>query len=129
MTKPTSIKVEVTTDAAGNASVVSDLTALGRVLQMRYIPDGADPLDTGADLTVTLNESGVNVLTKVNIGTSAFTAVPRQQVHNAVDGSDALYADAGEPVLDFIYSAGERLKVDIASGGDTLSGVFEFLVG
>lgn len=125
----TSIKVAVTTDSSGNASVLSDFPAMGRILQIRYTPDGTTPLDTGADLTVTLNESGVGVVTKANIGISALTLAPRQPVHLSTDGSAALYAAAGTAVLDFIYAAGERLKVAIAQGGDTKSGVLEFLIG
>lgn len=129
MSKITSVKVAVTTDASGAASEVAPYPVNGRVLQMRYTPDPTDPLDTGADLTVTLNESGVAVLTKANIGVAAFTSVPRQQVHKASDGSNAVYAAAGEPLLDYVYCGGERLKVAIAQGGNAKKGTFEFLVG
>lgn len=129
MSRITSMKVAVTTDGSGVASVVSDMPALGRILQMRYTPDGTNPLATGADLTVTLNESGVNVVTKADIGTSAFTLAPRQPVQNSTDGSAALYAAGGTAQVDFVYSGGERLKVAIAQGGSAKSGVFEFLIG
>lgn len=124
-----SVKLEVTTDGTGAADVASGMVVSGRVLQMRYTPDGSVPLDTGADITVTGKQSGVGVLTKANIGTAAFTAAPRQPTHLASDGSAALYAAAGTGVLDFVYLYGEQLRIVVAQGGAAKKGTFEFLIG
>ena len=121
------VSVPVTTDASGDATAYSE-EVTGRVLQMRYVPDGTSPLDTGADIVVTGDVSGAEILTQADIGTSAFTAAPRQATHNAVDGTAANYA-ATFPVNDYVWVAQERIKVVVANGGNTLSGTFVFYVG
>lgn len=125
----TPVRITLTTDAGGAADVTSELAVNGRVLQMRYTPDGTNPLDTNADIAVTGKQSGTAIVTKANIGTSAFTLAPRQPTHKTADGSAALYAAAGEAVNDFVYLAGERIRVVVAQGGAAKSGVLEFLIG
>lgn len=116
--------VEVTTDASGDFSTVIR-GVRGRFKQMRYVPDGTNPLDTGADLDVVGSKSGLVLVNQDNIGTSAYTIAPRQPTHDAT-GAASLYAAAGEPVEAEIYVHGEDLDFTIASGGDTLSGTFYF---
>lgn len=123
------VDIPVTTDGSGNATVLSTDEVTGRVLQMRYTPDGTSPLDTGADITVTTDITGVNILTKANIGTSAFTSAPRQPTHSSVDGSASLYAAAGAAVNDYIWLAAEHIKVVVAQGVASKKGVFTFYIG
>lgn len=125
----TSVKISVTTDGAGAADESSQHPVNGRVLELRYTPDGTSPLDTSADITVTGRQSGRAIVTKANIGTTAFSLAPRQPTHKVSDGSAALYAAAGEGVHDFVYLAGERIRVVVAQGAAAKSGVFEFLIG
>jgi hypothetical protein len=113
-------RISVTTDAGGDATAFTPV-AFGRVLQLRYVPDGTSPLDTAADLDITLKESGVVVANHDNIGTSAFTKVYRQATHG-IDGSASLYAAGGEPTEDHVFVAGEPIKLVIASGGNAKSG-------
>ena len=51
----------------------------------------------------------------------------RQATH-APDGSAALYAAAGEAVLGDIVLANERVKIVVASGGNTKTGQFVIVV-
>jgi hypothetical protein len=124
----TNFRLDVTTDASGNATAFSQGGVKGEVLQIRYTPDGTNPLATGSTATFTGEESGIGVLNKANLGTSAVTFAPRQPTHLNSDGSAALYAAAGTGVLGKIVLAGERLKLVIASGGNTLSGSFAVAV-
>ena len=112
--------IAITTDASGDFSAFTPVVR-GRVLQYRYVPDGVSPLDTGADLDITGDTSGVVIANQDNIGTAAFTKAPRHATH-AVDGSASLYAASGEPVEDAVVVADERLKVVIAQGGNAKKG-------
>lgn len=124
----TNVRIDVVCDASGNFSGKS-FPVNGRILQVRYTPDSITPLATGADLAISGNESGVNVLTQANIGTVAFTSVPGQPVNNASDGSPALFASGGNPLLDYVFVAGERLLLTIAQGGNLGAGRFDIWVG
>lgn len=121
----TSYKVTVTTDGSGNASEKT-LPITGFLEHVGYTPHGSTPLDTGADLDITGESSGIVVANHDNIGTSPFTRAYRQATHG-VDGAAATY-DGTEPVLTRIALAGERLAVAIANGGAAKSGTFEFVV-
>ena len=114
--------ISITTTSGGADTEYSSVVT-GCVAQVRYVPDGTAPLDTGADLDITLETSGVIVANHDDIGTSAFTRVYLQATHD-VDGSASLYAAAGEPVEAPVCVANDRLKVIIGSGGDTKSGTF-----
>lgn len=124
----TNYVLAVTTDTGGNATVYSQGGVKGHIEQMTYVPDGTNPLATGADITVTEDVIGTPIVTKANIGTSQFTIAPRQPTHLSTDGSAALYAAAGTAVLAPIALGGGRIKVVVAQGGNTLSGVFNFVV-
>ena len=114
--------VAITTDTGGDDTEYTAVVT-GCVAQVRYIPDATTPLDTGADLDITGEDTGIVVANHDNIGTSAFTVAYRQATH-AVDGSASLYAAAGEPVEAPVCVANERLKVVIANGASTKSGTF-----
>ena len=125
MGKVSRIIVAITTDSGGDFTT-DTIPVEGRILQYRYVPDGSNPLATGADLTVVGKDTGVVVANQANIGTSAFTKAPRQALHD-VDGSALLYAAAGEPVEGFIW-VNEALTVTIAQGGDTDAGTLHIWV-
>lgn len=118
--------VSITTDASGDDTEFTGVVT-GCVSAVRYVPDGTSPLATGADLDITGEITGIVVSNQDNIGTSAFTVAPRQATHG-VDGTAALYAAAGTAVNTPVCVANERLKVVIAQGGDTKSGVFYILI-
>jgi hypothetical protein len=52
---------------------------------------------------------------------------PRQATHSTA-GAAALYAAAGTAVNDKIALANDRIKIVIASGGNTKTGVFHFVI-
>ena len=56
------------------------------------------------------------------------TVAPRQATHGT-DGTAALYAAAGAAVRDHIALANDRIKIQIASGGNTKTGTFHFVIG
>ena len=111
----------LTVDASGAATVYSDRLATGVIAQIRYVPDGTNPLATGADLTITAETSGLPIATLTDIGTSATGWAPRQATHSTA-GAAALYASAGTAVNDRIAIAGERIKVVVAQGGVSKTG-------
>lgn len=119
--------ISITTSAGGAATVYTDNPVTGRVLQVRYRPDATSPLDTGADLTITTDVTGVAIATLTDIGTSAFTRVPRQATHG-VTGTALVYA-ATDPVAEPVAVAGERIKVVVAQGGNAKLGTLSFWIG
>lgn len=121
-------EVAVTTSSGGAATGYTAV-ADGEVLQIDYVPHGTAPLDTGADIVVTDEATGRAIVTKANIGTSAFSLAPRQAVHAVADGAGLLYAAGGAAVTDRIAVARSRIKIVVAQGGDTKSGTFHVLVG
>lgn len=117
------VTVDITTDSDGDGTGYSEVIN-GRILEIRYVKtDFAD----GVDFDVTLERSGDVVWSEDDINASTSRA-PRQATHGT-DGAALAYADAGEPVTDFVYAADDRIKIVVASGGDTKSGSFEILVG
>lgn len=127
MSRLTRHVVSVTTDSDGAATGYTDVPVNGFIHSIRYIPDGSSPLDTNADVDITGEATGIVVLDDDNIGTSAYTVMPRFATTDQTNTA-SLYASGGEPVEDRVGIANERLKVVIASGGDTLTGVFHILV-
>jgi hypothetical protein len=117
----------LTVNASGDATVYSDKPLSGRVLQLRYVPHASTPLDTGADLTITGEDTGVAIATLTNIGTVGFTRVPRQATHG-VTGTALVYAGT-DPVAEPVYLAGERVKVVVAAGGVSKTGTLHVVIG
>jgi hypothetical protein len=118
----------LTTDSGGAATVTSADLANGLVRQIRYVPDGVNPLATGADLTITAVGSGLVIDTLTDIGTSAIQWAPRQAT-STVAGAASLYAAGGTAVNDLIAIANERIQVVVAQGGNTKTGTLYIWVG
>lgn len=117
------LSVTVTTAADGSATAYSEPFAHGRLSQIRYIKtDFAD----GVDFTITAEATGETLWQEDNVNASA-TRAPRQATHSTA-GAAALYAGAGEAVNDMIAMANDRIKIVVASGGNTKTGVFHFLL-
>ena len=118
--------VAVTTDGSGDATVYSEPT-FGVVLAVRYVPHDSTPLDAAADITITDNGTGQNVLTITNVGGGAREFLPRG-VTVTTSGVEATY-DGTRIVLGSVPVAG-AIKVVVASGGATKSGtVYLFIQG
>ncbi len=128
MSYPRQFDVDFTTTSGGAATVYTDEPVTGNVLEIRY--DYGDAA-TGATITVTGEESGKAILTITNAGTGDLSWRPRQGIHpvaNATAGSLLTY-DATRLIYEFIPIAAERIKIVVASGGDTKSGQLEFIIG
>lgn len=104
--------VEVTTDASGDATVYS-APVCGELLAIHYVKD--DFAD-GVDFTLTEDETTVSLWRKDNVNASV-TVYPR------VILQDGAAADITDPKYGKIPLA-SRVKIVIASGGDTKSGTF-----
>lgn len=103
----------ITTSSGGAATVYLGSAISGKVIAIKYEPG---TLDTGADLTITGATSGVPILTKADAGTSDVWYYPRALINEVPDGS------AGTDFFTHVYVYGERIKVVVAQGGDTLTG-------
>lgn len=114
--------VPVTTDGSGDAEVYSPVLS-GKLLSIRYLKDS---FDDGVDFDITTEDSGQTLWAEDDVNASA-TRRPRGGTQGT-DGADALFAALGEGVLDLIEIAQERIKVVVASGGDTASGSFHIVV-
>ena len=120
-------EVAVTTTSGGAATGYTGVVS-GRVLAIRYVPDGTSPLDTGFDATITCDVSGLPIITVTNGGLSALSLAPRAATVTVANAA-ALYAAGGTAVNDLIPVAAERVKIVIAQGGDTKAGTFHVYIG
>lgn len=110
---------------AGGALTLYSPVVTGLVERIEYVPDATSPLDTNGDIVVTGEVSAAPVLTKANIGLSAVAWHPRIGVNLNTDGAAAVFIAAGQPILDKVAIANERIKLVIAQGGNALaSGAF-----
>jgi hypothetical protein len=109
-------KVAIATNGSGAATVYSR-GFIGLLYGFVYVPG---TLDTGADLTITEEASGVSLLATTNTGTSAIVKLPRAPVVDAANAA-SLYASGGEPVEDR-YPVMSRVKCVVAQGGTSKAG-------
>jgi len=114
--------VSVTTAADGSATVYSGIVT-GKLSQIRYVKTD---FSNGSTFTITAEATGETLWSESNVDSSA-TRAPRQPTHSTL-GAAALYAAAGSAVLDKIALANDRVKIVIASGGATKTGVFHIVV-
>jgi hypothetical protein len=76
-------------------------------------------IDTGADLTITCEDSGIPILTVTNAGTVKKFYYPRARLNEVADASEATSGSELIPLRD------ERIKVVVAQGGNAASGSIE----
>lgn len=115
------VTIPVVTSAGG--AFTTEINVSGFLHQLRYVPDGSTPLDTGTDVTLVGKTTAFSYLNLANIGTSAFQKLPRFATTDE-QGVASLYAAAGEPVEDRMYAGPEILTFTIAQGGATKLGTF-----
>ena len=114
--------VTVTTIADGSATAYSGVLT-GKLSQIRYVKtDFAD----ASTFTITAEATGETLWTESSVNASA-TRAPRQATHSTA-GAAALFAAGGAAVLDKIALANDRVKIVIASGGNTKTGVFHIVM-
>lgn len=107
------VSATITTNASGAATVYLGTSLTGRVHAIKYAPG---TLDTGAGLVVTGETTAVPIITKASAGTSTVWYYPRAFANKVTDG--AAFTDVTEDVR----ILRERIKVVVASGGNTLTG-------
>lgn len=115
--------VEITTDSGGAATVYSPQVT-GRLLSIRYVKTD---FANGVDFTVTSEATGETIWAESDVNASA-TRAPRQATHTTA-GAAALYAAGGVAVNDHVFLANDRVKIVIAQGGDTKTGVVHLTIG
>jgi hypothetical protein len=117
------VKADIETDASGDATVYLthglNRAPRGLVFMIIYTPG---TLDTGTDLTITGETSGVPILTAADVGTDSVYYFPRALINSVVDGSQSTNASEMVPVHD------ERIKVVVAGGGATKAGSIEAIL-
>lgn len=112
--------VEIVTDNSGGATVYlgAGESIRGWIELIKYLPGS---LDTGADLTITGDESGTPILTIANAGTSNVFWYPRALPNAVADGAAGTIPAHRIPLFE------DRIKVVVAQGGDTKTGNIELI--
>lgn len=121
------LAVAVTTAAGGGATGYTAPVS-GLVRAIAYVPSATVPLDTNADIVISGNTSGMAILTKENIGTSAVQWHPRAATCAVADGAGLVYIAAGQPVCDLIPVAEEAVKIVVTNGDASKQGTFYVFV-
>lgn len=115
-----SAKETIVTNASGDATVYLthglNRKLNGFLVALKYTPG---TLDTGADLTITGEDSGIPILTKANAGTSIVFYYPRALLNAVADGAESTNASEFIPIKD------ERIKVVVSGGGSGGAGSIE----
>lgn len=117
------ITVSVTTDSSGDATAYSAVVPYGLLSQVRY---NKTDFANGSTFTITSEATGETLWAESAVNASA-TRAPRQATHSTA-GAAALYAAGGAAVLDKIAIVNDRIKIVVASGGDTKTGSFVFVI-
>jgi len=118
-----SAKADIVTDASGNATVYLshglNRKPNGFLIALKYTPG---TLDTGADLTITGEDSGIPIMIKTNAGTSTVFYYPRALINQVADGAAGASGTERIPIRD------ERIKVVVAQGGNAGAGSIEAIL-
>ena len=107
--------VSLTTTGSGAGSAYS-ATVDGRIIAIKY--DGS--MASGADITITTEDTGLAVITKANAGTAAVTYYPRNAMNKVADGAAVAFYTP-------VHACMERLKVSVVQGGNAQTGAFTFV--
>ncbi len=114
--------VSVLTDASGNATFYSNVIT-GRVLGLHYVKSSfADTVD----FTITAEATGEGLWTESNV-TASKSVYPRVAVHDLVGVAATL--DGTRAMRDAVHLAKDRVKIQVASGGNAAAGSFIIVTG
>lgn len=114
--------VPITTNGSGAATAYSPYLS-GNISTIQYVKtDFAD----GVDFTITAEATGEGIWTESDVN-AAVIKHPRAPSHSQA-GVAALYAAGGTAVNVPIALSRDRVKIVIASGGDTKTGSFVITV-
>lgn len=116
--------VSLTTAAGGGVTAYTPVVT-GKVISCIYTKTD---FAAGVVFLITGEASGQTIWTETAVDASE-TLNPRQPIHD--NAGAALFYEAAntEAISDHIVVANERIKVVIASGGDTKTGAITFIVG
>lgn len=118
------LSVSITTDASGDGTGYTDVPVNGKIVSVQYVKtDYAD----GVDIVVSGEITGLIVWDEDNVNASC-TRNPKAAAYLNTSGAAMLFAAGGTAVPADIVVVGERIKVVVASGGDTKSGTFYITV-
>jgi hypothetical protein len=117
----TSVIIEVNADGAGTGYLP---VASGRVMSLHYTKDD---YANGVDVVVTAEATGEAILSKDNVNASAHF-YPRAAVQDVL-GAAALFAVAGQAIVEPVFLANDRIKIVVSSGGVSTSGTFTAVIG
>jgi len=112
----------VVTDGAGAATVFSPVLS-GSITAIHYIKTD---YATGVDFTITADKTGETIWAENNVDANA-TRAPRFAT-STTGGVAALYAAAGLAVNAMIHLSNDRVKIVIAAGGASKTGLFHIVV-
>jgi hypothetical protein len=119
--------VVTVTTAADGSGVGYTPDVNGRVLAISYVkPTSGGYADT-VDFDIETELSAVEIWNEDNV-TASKAVYPRAATHTTA-GVGAVFASAGEAVLDYIPIANERIKITVENGGDGGTGTFYVMVG
>ena len=110
--------VTITTNASGVAAVTIGSKLRGYLVCLIYRPG---TLDTGTDLTITTEVTGLPILAKSNMGTANSFLYPRALPTNANSATGPL----GTIPSERIPLHNEGISVAVAGGGNTLTGTIQ----
>lgn len=112
-----------THSSAGTATVYSAVDVTGRILQVQYVKTD---MSDGATITITGNTSGIPIMAITGMNASA-THLPRRAITS--EAGAAVTYDSTQTVHEAVVLAQEKIKIAIASGGNSTSGEFLITVG
>lgn len=113
-------RIQVTTDASGNATAYSPDGINGRVVSISYIKHATNYTD-GVDFTITAEATGQSLWTDTNINASE-TVYPVAAANLGTTGAASTLTEAP------IYIANDRVKIVIAQGRNAKIGTFDVVV-
>jgi hypothetical protein len=102
--------IPITVDENGDAEAFSPVLS-GKLVSFRYVKTD---FEDGVDFTITSEATGATLWAEENVNASA-TRHPRAATASTA-GAAALYANAGQAVLDKIALSQDRVKIVIANG-------------
>lgn len=117
--------LSVTTASDGSATAYSPYLS-GKITAIHYIKPGSGSYTDGVDFTITAEATGETIWTESNVNASK-ACYPRAGVHSTA-GVAALYASGGTAVQELIRLSRDRVKIVLASGGDSKVGAFHIVV-
>lgn len=114
--------VTVTTASDGTATAYSGRTFRGRIVAIRY---SKTDFANGVDFTITTEGSGQTIWTQSDVNASV-TKYPGTTMHTTA-GADATH-NGTHVIVTPVAVINERIKIQVAQGGDTKTGTFQLVV-